>query len=205
MRGASTQEAKQALRSAGLARRAALAEADCQLLSRAIQVRALQLHGYLACHSVALYSAVQNEVRTDELLAHALQSGKKVFYPRVGENDGDGLFRVLAADELRAGRYGILEPAGTTRLADVEFAALTIFVPGVAFDMQGNRLGRGRGWYDRLLQQAGERAAIVALAYEFQIVDAVPAGPGDQKVNYVITEKRVVDCGTASAQSSRIF
>ncbi|MBF8253635.1 MAG: 5-formyltetrahydrofolate cyclo-ligase [Deltaproteobacteria bacterium] len=205
MRGASTQEAKQALRSAGLARRAALAEADCQLLSRAIQVRALQLHWYLACNSVALYSAIQNEVRTDELLAHALQSGKKVFYPRVGENDGDGLFRVLAADELRAGRYGILEPAGTTRLADVEFAALTIFVPGVAFDMQGNRLGRGRGWYDRLLQQAGERAAIVALAYEFQIVDAVPTGPGDQKVNYVITEKRVVDCGTASAQSSRIF
>jgi 5-formyltetrahydrofolate cyclo-ligase len=205
MRGASTQEAKQALRSAGLARRAALAEVDCQLLSRAIQARALQLHWYLACHSVALYSAVQNEVRTDDLLAHALQSGKKVFYPRVGEDDGDGLFRVLAADELRAGRYGILEPAGTTRLADVEFAALTIFVPGVAFDMQGNRLGRGRGWYDRLLQQAGERAAIVALAYEFQIVDAVPTGPGDQKVNYVITEKRVVNCGTASAQSSRIF
>jgi 5-formyltetrahydrofolate cyclo-ligase len=205
MRGASTQEAKQALRSAGLARRAALAEVDCQLLSRAIQARALQLHWYLACHSVALYSAVQNEVRTDDLLAHALQSGNKVFYPRVGEDDGDGLFRVLAADELRAGRYGILEPAGTTRLADVEFAALTIFVPGVAFDMQGNRLGRGRGWYDRLLQQAGERAAIVALAYEFQIVDAVPTGPGDQKVNYVITEKRVVNCGTASAQSSRIF
>ena len=205
MPGASTQEAKQALRSAGLARRAALAETDCQLLSRAIQVRALQFACYLACHSVALYSAIQNEVRTDELLAHALQSGKKVFYPRVGENDGDGLFRVLAADELRAGRYGILEPAGTTRLVDVEFEALTIFVPGVAFDMQGNRLGRGRGWYDRLLQQAGERAAIVALAYEFQIVDAVPAGPGDQKVNYVITEKRVVDCGTASAQSSRIF
>jgi len=205
MPGASTQEAKQALRSAGLARRAALAEADCQLLSRAIQVRALQLHCYLACHSVALYSAIQNEVRTDELLAHALQSGKKVFYPRVDENDGDGLFRVLAADELRAGRYGILEPAGTTRPADVEFEALTIFVPGVAFDMQGNRLGRGRGWYDRLLQQAGEPAAIVALAYEFQIVGAVPTGPGDQKVNYVITEKRVVDCGTASAQSGRIF
>ena len=205
MRGASTQEAKQALRSAGLARRAALAETDCRLLSRAIQARALQLHCYLACHSVALYSAIQNEVRTDELLAHALQSGKKVFYPSVGEDDGDGLFRVLAADELRAGRYGILEPAGTTRLTDVEFAALTIFVPGVAFDMQGNRLGRGRGCYDRLLQEASERAAIVALAYEFQIVDAVPTGPGDQKVNYVITEKRVVDCGTASAQSSRIF
>jgi 5-formyltetrahydrofolate cyclo-ligase len=205
MRGISTQEAKQALRSAGLARCAALAEADCQLLSRAIQARALQLHCYLPCHSVALYSAIQNEVRTDDLLAHALQSGKKVFYPRVGGEASAGLFRVLAADELRVGRYGILEPAGTTRLADVEFEALTIFVPGVAFDTQGNRLGRGRGWYDRLLQQAGERAAIVALAYEFQIVDAVPTGPGDQKVNYVITEMRVVDCGTVSAQSSRIF
>ncbi len=205
MRGASTQEAKQALRSKGLARRAALAEADCQLLSRAIQARVLQWHCYLTCRSVALYSAIQNEVRTDDLLAHALESGKKVFYPRVGEDDSAGFFRVLAADEMRAGRYGILEPAGTTRLADVEFEALTIFVPGVAFDLQGNRLGRGRGWYDRLLQQAGERAAIVALAYEFQIVDAVPAGPGDQKVNYAITEKRVVDCGTASAQLSRIF
>ena len=205
MRGDSTQEAKQALRSAGLARRAALAEADCQLLSRAIQARALQLHCYLACHSVALYSAIQNEIRTDDLAAHALQSGKKVFYPCVGEDANAGFFRVLAADELRAGRYGILEPAGTTWLADVEFEALTIFVPGVAFDMLGNRLGRGQGWYDRLLERTGERAVILALAYEFQLVNAVPAGPGDQKVNYVITEKRVIDCGTASAQSSRMF
>jgi 5-formyltetrahydrofolate cyclo-ligase len=205
MRGASTQEAKHTLRSAGLARRAELAEADCQLLSRAIQARALQLHCYLARRSVALYSAIQNEVRTDDLLAHALQSGKKVFYPRVGEDDSAGFFRVLAADELRAGRYGILEPAGTARLAEAEFEALTIFVPGVAFDMFGNRLGRGQGWYDRLLERARESATIVALAYEFQIVDAVPAGPGDQRVNYVITEKRVVDCGTASAQSGRIF
>ncbi len=205
MRGVSTREAKQALRSAGLTRRAALAEADCQLLSRAIQARVLQLHCYLACRTVALYSAIQHEVRTDNLLAHALQSGRKVFYPRVGEDDSAGFFRVLAADELRAGRYGILEPTGTTRLAEAEFEALTIFVPGVAFDVLGNRLGRGQGWYDRLLQRAGERAAIVGLAYEFQIVDAVPAGPGDQKVDYVITEKRVVDCGTASAQSRRMF
>jgi len=204
MRGVSTQEAKQALRSAGLARRAALAEADCQLFSRAIQARALQLHCYLACRAVALYSATQNEVRTDGLLAHALQSGKKVFYPRVGEDASAGLFRVLAADDLRAGRYGILEPAGATRLAEAEFEALTIFVPGVAFDTLGNRLGRGQGWYDRLLERAGDRAAIVALAYEFQIVDAVPAGPGDRRVDYVITEMRVVDCGTASAQSSRM-
>ena len=205
MRGASTQEAKQALRIAGLARRAALAAADCQLLSRAIQARALQLGCYLACHSVALYHAIQNEVRTDELLAHALKSGKKIFYPRIGKDDSAGFFRVLAADDLRAGRFGILEPAGTTQLAQAEFAALAIFVPGVAFDPHGNRLGRGRGWYDRLLQQAGARAATVALAYEFQIVGAVPTGPGDQKVNYVVTEKRVIDCATAAAQASRIF
>ena len=77
MRGASTKEAKQALRTAGLARRGALAEADYRLLGRAIQAQALQLHCYLACHSAALYSAIQNEVRTDDLLAHALKSGKK--------------------------------------------------------------------------------------------------------------------------------
>ena len=205
MRGTSSQEAKQALRTAGLVRRKSLSEADCLLLSRVIQSRALQLHCYLACHSVALYSAVQNEVRTDDLLAHALKSSKKVFYPRVGEDNSAGFFRVLAADELRAGRFGILEPAGRIRLAETEFEALTIFVPGVAFDLQGNRLGRGHGWYDRLLQRAGERAALAALAYEFQVVEAVPTDPWDQRVQYVITEGRVIDCGTASAQSSRIF
>ena len=202
MRGTSTQTAKQALRTAGLVWRKSLSEADCQLLSRAIQSRARQLPCYLACHSVALYSAIQNEVRTDDLLAHALKSGKKVFYPRVGADDSAGFFRVLAPDELRAGRFGILEPAGRIRLAETDFEALTIFVPGVAFDLQGNRLGRGHGCYDRLLQQAGERAA---LAYEFQVVAAVPTDPWDRRVHYIITERRVIDCATASAQSSRTF
>jgi 5-formyltetrahydrofolate cyclo-ligase len=126
MRGASTQEAKQALRSAGLARRAALAEADCRLLSRPIQVRALNC--IATSPATRWRSTARYKTRsTDELLARA-SGGKKVFI-HASADDGDGLFRVLAADELRAGRYGILEPAGTTRLADVEFEALTIFVP----------------------------------------------------------------------------
>jgi 5-formyltetrahydrofolate cyclo-ligase len=160
---------------------------------------------YLACRAVALYSAIQNEVGTSDLLAHALGSGKKVFYPRIGEDDGGWFFRVSAAEELRAGRHGILEPAGTTPLAEAELETLIIFVPGVAFDPHGNRLGRGHGWYDRVLRRAAEHAAVVALAYEFQIVDAVPVGPGDRSVDYVVTERRLIDCGAAAAQSNRIF
>lgn len=186
-------------------RRAALSGAECARLSRAIQARALQLHCYLACRAVALYSANQNEVGTIDLLEHALRSGKKVFYPRVGADDGGWFFRVSTAEDLRAGRHGILEPAGATPLAEADFETLTIFVPGVAFDPHGNRLGRGHGWYDRVLRRAGARAVVVALAYEFQIVDAVPAGAGDRSVDYVVTERRLIDCGVATAQSKRII
>jgi 5-formyltetrahydrofolate cyclo-ligase len=69
-----------------------------------------------------------------------------------------------------------------------------MIVPGLAFDAQGNRLGRGGGWYDRLLGATGGAAVPVALAYEFQIVDEVPVRQWDRAVNYIVTERRVIDC-----------
>jgi 5-formyltetrahydrofolate cyclo-ligase len=80
---------------------------------------------------------------------------------------------------------------------------MVVFVPGVAFDVRGNRLGRGKGWYDRLLEKSG-RATFVALAYDFQIVDAVPSEDWDQRVHYLITERRIIDCGSMPAQSSQV-
>jgi 5-formyltetrahydrofolate cyclo-ligase len=204
MRGVSKEDAKQALRSAALTRRNSLSEEDCRLLSRAIQSRAIEFGPYIACRSVALYSPVQNEVRTGAILAHAFGSGKRVFYPRIDNNRAIAFFEVLAAAELRAGRFGILEPTSTTRLSDSEYEGLVIFVPGVGFDTQGSRLGRGQGWYDRLLKGVGEGSTVVALAYEFQVVEAVPVDPWDQRVQYVITEGRVIDCVATPAQSSQI-
>jgi len=200
MRAVSQEDAKRALRTAALSRRNALIGAQAEELSRAIQARAVDFAAYATRRSVVLYSAIQNEVRTDAILAHALKDGKKVFYPRIEADQSAGFFQVLAAADLRIGRFGVLEPRGATRLSETEYPGLTIFVPGLAFDVCGNRLGRGQGWYDRLLWQLGALPTSVALAYESQIVDTLPTDLWDQKVQYVITESRVIDCAAEAAQ-----
>ena len=93
------------------------------------------------------------------------------------------MIKIGSETEFSQGRFGILEPTGERRLAGQDQEELVVFVPGVAFDLRGNRLGRGKGWYDRLIKKLGQ-AILVALAYDFQIVDEVPAEEWDQRVHY---------------------
>ena len=65
-------------------------------------------------------------------------------------------------------------------------------MPGLAFDVKGNRLGRGRGFFDALLRQA--KGAKIALAHDFQLLDEVPADAHDVRVDFIVTESRVVNC-----------
>jgi 5-formyltetrahydrofolate cyclo-ligase len=153
---------------------------------------------------VVLYSSIQNEVSTEIILEYSLRRGHKVFYPKLGSDDTVDLVQVLSTDELGAGRLGILEPTGAEFLAETDYKGLVVFVPGVAFDTQGNRLGRGKGWYDRLLARLGCEPIFVALAYEFQVVERVPTEAWDRKVNCIITEERLINCGETSPLSSRI-
>jgi 5-formyltetrahydrofolate cyclo-ligase len=198
------EEKKRALRNATLSRRNLLSESERLLWSRLIQAKTLQLAPYLASKSVLLYSPVQNEVGTDDVLEHSLSQGRKVFYPKLGSGYSVDLIQVVSLAEMRPGRFGILEPTGSTLLAESDRAGLVVFVPGVAFDRRGSRLGRGNGWYDRLLKRLGG-AMFVALAYEFQIIEEVPTESWDQKVHYVVTEERVIDCADSSVQSNQIF
>jgi 5-formyltetrahydrofolate cyclo-ligase len=192
------EEKKLALREAALSRRNALSEHQCLLRSAAIQTRAIQLPAYASARSVVLYSPVQNEVRTEEILEKALTLGRRVFYPRT-IMDGTGQFiRISSSADLRAGRYGILEPTGTEELSDGDLDSLIAFIPGVAFDAAGNRLGRGQGWYDRILTGLGSQATLVALAYDFQVVEEVPTDAWDRKVHYIVTETNVIDCGAVN-------
>jgi 5-formyltetrahydrofolate cyclo-ligase len=86
-------------------------------------------------------------------------------------------------------------------LAKNDEEGLIVFVPGLAFDLHGNRLGRGKGWYDRALASLGGQARFIALAFEFQIVDEVPTDSWDRKVHHIITERRIIDCGDLPSDS----
>jgi 5-formyltetrahydrofolate cyclo-ligase len=196
-------EKKHSLRAAALAQRSLLSRSESLARSRLIQARVLQFPPYLLSRSVALYNPIQNEVETGAIRDHALVTGKNVFFPRFGPEDSLELIKIGSATEFSPGRFGILEPTGEGRLAGRDQEELVVFVPGVAFDLRGNRLGRGKGWYDRLIKELGE-ATLVAIAYDFQIVDEVPAEEWDQRVHYVITERSVVDCRSMPVQSSQV-
>jgi 5-formyltetrahydrofolate cyclo-ligase len=198
-----SEEKKLVLRKTGLARRNSLTEPERLVFSRAIQSRALQLPPYQVSRCVALYSATQNEVSTEDILNHALALGRRVFYPRSAANDAPELAGINSGADLSVGRYGIREPGRTERLSPDDCPGLSIFVPGVAFDRQGNRLGRGKGWYDRLLAQFEDKAIVVALAYQFQIVEEVPVSAWDRKVHYIVTENEVIDCNRTSEPQGR--
>jgi len=104
-----------------------------------------------------------------------------------------------AGVKLRPGRMGILEPAPAQWAEPAAVGA--VLVPGVAFDRSGGRLGRGGGYYDRLLR--GLRAVKVGVAFEAQLVGVVPAGPTDQRVDWVVTEQGVYPAASASAGLGR--
>lgn len=192
MRGAIADENRNALRSAALARRAALDHAEASHWSGLIQAQALKLPDYLAARSIALYSPIQNEVDTHELLEHALTMGKAVFYPRMISTKPPWLYRVLSPVHLAGRKFDVLEPSSCPAMTEAEQESLVVFVPGVVFDRCGNRLGRGGGWYDRFL--ASLSGIFIGLAYEFQLVEKLAAETWDRKVHYIITEKRVIDC-----------
>lgn len=185
---------KRALRGAILAKRESLSSTLVRAWGEAIQCFVLALPAYQAAAAIGLYSPAANEVETSEIGRDALAMGKRLYYPKV-TGGCSSIFQVRSTAELVPGRYGILEPAGGRPLPRGGDAGLVVFVPGVAFDCNGNRLGRGTGWYDGLLGGLDARVPTIALAYEFQLQEEVPVERGDLPVHTIVTEKRVIACG----------
>jgi len=163
-------------------------------LSRRICDRVAQLPEYAAAHAVMLYIDFGAEVRTRPLLPIARRDGKQIVVPYcVG--DEIRLFCLGDINDLTPGTWGILEPRDQLRgLAErqVEPGELDLIViPGVAFDRRGGRVGHGKGYYDRLLRHVRTDAALVALAFESQLVDEVPMQPHDIYMDLVVTETAV--------------
>lgn len=188
-------ETKQRLREEVRARRAAQPRKD--ELSRRIAARLAALPEYHAAGTVLFYVSFRSEVRTREMLAEAWRAGKRVVVPYC-TGGRLKLVKIDGADELAPGTLGILEPrpelrSRPERRVDPQEPDL-IVVPGLAFDRQGNRLGYGRGYYDKLLPLVRSDAALVALAYECQRVDALPRLAHDVPVHKIVTERAVYDC-----------
>jgi 5-formyltetrahydrofolate cyclo-ligase len=158
-----------------------------RLVSDAIYRRSRVVHCYLALH---------DEVATERLARTVILDGKRLVVPVVSAKD-QVLLHAEITDydrELAAGYQGILEPrGGEARLVDPSEADLFI-VPGKVFDGRGYRIGRGVGYYDRCLSGVKGRAVICAITYELQVLNEVPFEAHDVPVDYIVTERRVIEC-----------
>lgn len=158
-------------------------------MSREIEEKLFALREFRDARTVLFYASFRSEVETHEMVRRALAEGKRVVLPKV-EGDHLILFQIADFDrDVKPGAWGIPEPTGEKQLLPEQMDL--IVVPGAAFDPEGNRLGYGAGFYDKLLKQYQGHTA--ALAFELQILNNVPADPHDVPVHRVVTEKRVIE------------
>ncbi len=143
--------------------------------------------------SVLFYAPLGDELDLTPLFADCEAEGRRVALPGFAATRG-GYAAWFIADwrkDLVAGKFGILEPAAHCRLHPAERVNL-ILVPGVAFTPDGRRLGRGKGFYDRLLSQVAGRRCGVAL--DFQVREELPHESHDLAVAYLLTPQRWEEC-----------
>ena len=143
---------------------------------------------FLNARSVLFYLAREEEVETRPLLDEILREQKKAYVPRLDLKAKQlQMIEIRGWSELKPGAYGILEPAFDPERVGNPAALDLAIVPGMAFDREGGRLGRGEGYFDRFLQEAG-RAYKIGLAFKFQLVEEVPCEAHDVRVDEVLTE-----------------
>ena len=141
--------------------------------------------------SILFFAPIPDEVDVWPLLEETVAGGKIGALPRFdpGSNDYVACRVRHPQDEIGPGQFGIREPTAVCPEIPLERLEL-ILVPGVAFDLHGHRLGRGRGYYDRLLPEiSGIKCGV---AFDEQIVEMVPAGRHDVRMDFVLTPTRYV-------------
>ncbi len=187
------------------ARFRALGDDAREALGSRVAERVLKLPEYRDAGTLALFAATPKELPTRPLLEAAVRDGRRCLIPRVQPERCLDFAVVRCWENLLPGRYGLLEPGDDCESVPIAAADL-LFVPGMAFDARGGRLGRGEGYYDFALgglATAGQRAPVFGLAHDWQVLDAVPIGEQDVPVDGIVTEKRVLRVVGSAASDSR--
>ena len=192
-------ETKASIRRVMRRRRRALTPSEVAASGAAVAAAVLASDAYRAAPLLLAYVDDDNEVPTGALIASAHAAGKRVFLPRL---DGERMTFAehRPGDVLQPGAFGIPTPQGDPADAEV-VAAATAFVPVVAWDDAGGRIGRGGGHYDRAFAGSARPRCLVGLAYAFQQLPHVPRDPWDLRLDCVVSERGVATCWTGGPGS----
>lgn len=141
---------------------------------------------FMMADKILMYHSLPDELSTIDFI-DKWHTRKHFFLPRVNGVNLD----VLPYDRTRLqyGAFHIEEPTGDD-IEDIDNIEL-IIVPGIAYDNRGNRVGRGKGYYDRLLSRT--KATKIGIGYDFQLVDEIDSEPHDITMDIVITDSRIIN------------
>ncbi|MDP9291114.1 MAG: 5-formyltetrahydrofolate cyclo-ligase [Verrucomicrobiota bacterium] len=157
--------------------------------STAIRRHIIRDPAWKSANVVALFASQSSEADLDPLWSDI--GGKRVAYPRVS-GDSIQFIEVSAVHDLKVARWNLREPDASQirRISPLEIDL--ILVPGTAFTAKGERLGRGGGFYDRLLAHPEFPAKKIGVCFDVQIFPEIPIEPHDRAVDHVITESGIV-------------
>jgi 5-formyltetrahydrofolate cyclo-ligase len=185
---------KAALRARALARRDALDEAARVAASESIAGRASGILTSLQPDSMALYLPIGSECETAALMNQARLMGAEIGLPAVIDGSRMLFRRYRAGDRLVAEKFGTSAPSPGAPLVEPD----VIVMPLLAFDRLGERLGYGRGYYDRAiitLREAGQRPKLLGIAFSVQEVPSIPTEPHDVRLDWIVTETETIELG----------
>lgn len=177
---------KKEIRKRVFSARKSLTAKELEEKSRRICDSVMQLEAFKNAETVYVYMDCKGEVSTKPLIEAAWKLGKRVAAPRVHGEDMS-YYYISSYEDVAPGYYDIPEPV-TETAGDDEKALL--IVPGVGFDRNRHRCGYGKGFYDRYLS-AHRQHTTVAVAFEFQMMEEVPAEKHDIFPQYLITEEHI--------------
>ncbi len=175
---------KKELREIVRQRKSLYSERELKAWSRLISDKILRLPQVQEAHVVMLYCSLPDEVDTHEMIKYLNGKGKKILLPAVISDTEMELRLYESDDDLQIGKFNITEPIGKA-FNNVEEIDVMI-IPGMGFDRQGNRLGRGKGYYDRFLRLA-PKIFKVGVCFHFQVFEQVPTDKHDIRMDTVVS------------------
>ena len=185
-------EQKKSMRKEMRAKRSSMSKEERDIASHNIISRLIESSIYQESNTIMAYASMPEEIQLNELFDHAFKHDKTLAIPLI---IGRGTMRPVflpTMEDLEIGDFGIMTVRQDKRQF-VEFSDIDcIIVPGAAFDRSGNRLGLGGGYYDRFLKNV-LNAKRVALAFDYQLLDVIPAESHDAKVDVIITESETLN------------
>ena len=186
-----SQEVKVRLRQELKSSRESIGPAQREAAAMAAEAKIVNLPEWQNAKVVCLYASFQGELPTTQLLQNLLRSDKRCVLPKVNSQGMPELYEIKSFQDLELSSLEILEPKiNCPRInpTQIDF----FLVPGIGFDRQGNRLGHGAGFYDRLLAQASPTAYFLGYGYDFQVVDAIPHETHDMVMHAMATPSQII-------------